>query len=76
MDIERLIGSVHEHPALWDQKNKYYHNRDITRDSWSEVAQQCGIDSKYNFNTSSNFKYNLFSQTYTHGQIRKTYGPT
>ncbi|XP_046998038.1 uncharacterized protein LOC124613380 [Schistocerca americana] len=46
MDIERLINSVRERPVLWDQKNKYYHNRDFVRQEWNEIAEDCGTDSK------------------------------
>lgn len=44
MDIEKVINSVHQRPALWDQKNKYYHNRDVVRCKWNEVAQECEVE--------------------------------
>ncbi|XP_046991529.1 transcription factor Adf-1-like [Schistocerca americana] len=46
MDIERLINSVRERPVLWDQKNKYYYNRDFVRQEWNEIAEDCGTDSE------------------------------
>ncbi|XP_047002866.1 uncharacterized protein LOC124620242 [Schistocerca americana] len=46
MDIERLINSVRERSVLWEQKNKYYHNRDFVRQAWNEIAEDCGTDSE------------------------------
>lgn len=42
MDIEKLIIGVQHRLALWDQRNKHYHNRDVVRRNWIEVAQECG----------------------------------
>ncbi|XP_049794838.1 LOW QUALITY PROTEIN: transcription factor Adf-1-like [Schistocerca nitens] len=46
MDVERLINNVRERPVLWDQKNKYYHNRDFVRQAWNEIAEVCRTDSE------------------------------
>ncbi|XP_049762539.1 transcription factor Adf-1-like [Schistocerca cancellata] len=46
MDVERLINNVRERPVLWDQKNKYYRNRDFVRQAWNEIAEDCGTDSE------------------------------
>lgn len=58
MNLEKLITCVHERPALWDQKNKHYHNRDIVRRCWSEVAEECESDSKYKVH----YVHNLFTR--------------
>ncbi|XP_047002788.1 uncharacterized protein LOC124620162 [Schistocerca americana] len=32
-------------PVLWNQKNKYYHNRDFVRQAWNEITIEgkCGV---------------------------------
>ncbi|KAF6201487.1 hypothetical protein GE061_003878 [Apolygus lucorum] len=47
MDIEKLINGVQQRPALWDQKNRFYHNRDVVRRSWNEVAEECEAEGGY-----------------------------
>ncbi|XP_067005163.2 uncharacterized protein [Anabrus simplex] len=43
MDTEKLINCVFERTPLWDQKNKMYHNRDMSRLLWNEVANELGL---------------------------------
>lgn len=47
VDTNQLIASVYHRPALWDQSQKLYHNRDITRTLWDEVADECDLTSMY-----------------------------
>jgi len=41
LDCEVLINTVHFRPALWEQSDKNYHNRDLTLKLWEEVAAEC-----------------------------------
>jgi len=47
MDLQRLINEVHARPAIWDQKNVNYHNRDVILKMWREIARACEVSSKY-----------------------------
>ncbi|XP_012278607.1 uncharacterized protein LOC105698712 [Orussus abietinus] len=46
MDLERLINEVYVRPAIWDQKNTNYHNRDIVTRMWGEIAKACEVSSE------------------------------
>lgn len=48
MDLQRLISEVHARPAIWDQKNVNYHNRDVILKMWREIARACEVSSEYN----------------------------
>ncbi len=48
MDIDTLISLVPENRYLWYIGEKHYHNRDISRQKWEEVATQLNISCKYN----------------------------
>lgn len=43
MDLQRLISEVHARPAIWDQKNVNYHNRDVILKMWREIARACEV---------------------------------
>ncbi|XP_076639285.1 uncharacterized protein LOC143351547 [Colletes latitarsis] len=43
MDLQRLITEVHARPAIWDQKNVNYHNRDVILKMWREIARACEV---------------------------------
>lgn len=43
MDLQRLISEVHARPAIWDQKNVNYHNRDVILKMWREIARSCEV---------------------------------
>jgi len=45
VDLEKLL-SVSEKKPLWDTKDKLYHNRDIAKKLWNEVATDMGCESK------------------------------
>lgn len=47
MDLQRLISEVHARPAIWDQKNVNYHNRDVILKMWREIARACEVSSEY-----------------------------
>jgi len=47
VDSEKLISLVHDRDALWNKKSNHYHNRDINRKLWDEIATEMGIKSKY-----------------------------
>lgn len=47
MDCEKLISLVHERRSLWDHSSKSYHNRDIARRLWDEIAVLLKNTSKY-----------------------------
>lgn len=47
MDLQRLINEVHARPAIWDQKNVNYHNRDVILKMWREIARACEVSSEY-----------------------------
>ena len=46
VDLEKLISLVSKKKPLWDTKDKLYHNRDITKKLWNEVATDMGCESK------------------------------
>ncbi|KAG8231852.1 hypothetical protein J437_LFUL008623 [Ladona fulva] len=46
MDTEKLISIVFENKCLWDMKEKHYHNRDICRQKWNEIAQELNTSSE------------------------------
>ncbi|XP_054085775.1 uncharacterized protein LOC128921648 [Zeugodacus cucurbitae] len=46
MNVEQLISEVFSRPALWDQKNKCYHNRVLVEKLWMSVASEMKIPSK------------------------------
>jgi len=41
LDCEVLINAVHLRPALWEQSDKNYQNRDFKLKLWEEVAAEC-----------------------------------
>jgi hypothetical protein len=41
LDCEILINAVHLRPALWEQSDKNYQNRDMKLKMWEEVAGEC-----------------------------------
>ncbi|XP_043284129.1 uncharacterized protein [Venturia canescens] len=45
MDLQRLITEVQARPAIWDQKNTHYHNRDVILRLWGEIAKACDVSS-------------------------------
>lgn len=47
MDLQRLINEVRARPAIWDQKNVNYHNRDVILKMWREIARSCEVSSEY-----------------------------
>ena len=40
LDWEVLINAVHLRPALWEQSDKKYQNRDLKLKLWEEVAAE------------------------------------
>ena len=46
VDLEKLISLVSEKKPLWDTKDKLYHNRDIAKKLWNEVATDVGCENK------------------------------
>ena len=46
VDLEKLISLVSERKPLWDTKDKLYHNRDIAKKLWNDVATDMGCESK------------------------------
>lgn len=47
MDTEQLIHLVYERQSLWDQGSKNYHNRDVAKKLWKEIAEQTNSTSKF-----------------------------
>lgn len=47
MDCVKLIEEIRERTAIWDQKDKQYHNRDVSNEKWLEVSDIMGQPSKY-----------------------------
>ncbi|XP_034938487.1 uncharacterized protein [Chelonus insularis] len=45
MDLQKLISEVQARPAIWDQKNTHYHNRDVIMKMWGEIARACDVSS-------------------------------
>ena len=39
VDTEKLNSLVYERKALWDVQCKNYHNRDVARKVWLEIAE-------------------------------------
>jgi len=46
LDCEVLINAVHLRPALWEQSDKTYQNRDLKLKLWEEVAAECDSSCK------------------------------
>lgn len=46
MNIEHLINCVQARNALWNQKSKDYHNRQVVKKLWDEVAGEMKHTSK------------------------------
>jgi hypothetical protein len=46
VDIEKLISLVYERKPLWDVQCKNYHNRDVARKLWLEIAVELKSTSK------------------------------
>lgn len=46
MDIDQIISEIFSRPALWDQKNKLYHNRVFVEKLWTSVAAEIKVPSK------------------------------
>lgn len=49
MDVEKLIVCIESKRLLWDQQCKEYHNRNLVKKQWEEVAREVGETSKYIF---------------------------
>lgn len=47
LDTEKLISKVQERTSLWDTSSASYHNRDISKKLWSEIADELGCTSKF-----------------------------
>ena len=45
-DCEVLVNAVHLTPALWEQSDRNYQNRDIKLKLWQEVAVECDSSCK------------------------------
>jgi len=46
VDLEKLISLVSEKKPSWDTKDILYHNRDIAKTLWNEVATDMGCENK------------------------------
>ena len=46
LDCEVLINAVHLRPAVWEQCDKNYQNRDLKLKLWEEVAVECDSSCK------------------------------
>jgi hypothetical protein len=46
LDCEVLINAVHLRPALCEQSDKNYQNRDLKLKMWEEVAAECDSSCK------------------------------
>ena len=46
LDCKVLINAVHLRPALWEQSDKNYQNRDLKLQLWEEVAAECDSSCK------------------------------
>jgi hypothetical protein len=46
VDLEKLISLVSGKKPLWDTKDKLYHNTDMSKKPWNEVATDMGCESK------------------------------
>lgn len=46
VDVEQLITLIYERKPLWDVGSKSYHNRDVARKLWLEVATELNSTSK------------------------------
>ena len=49
LDCEVLINVVHLRPALWEQSDKSYQNRDLKLKLWGEVAAECDSSCKQKY---------------------------
>ncbi|XP_058810222.1 uncharacterized protein LOC131675308 [Phymastichus coffea] len=38
MDTNKFITEIHKRPALWNQRHVSYHNRELTKRIWMEIA--------------------------------------
>lgn len=47
VDKGLLIELVRERVALWDQREKQYHNRELRGKLWDEIGKLMKIDGKY-----------------------------
>jgi hypothetical protein len=45
-DCEVLVNAVHLTPALWEQSDRKYQNRDIKLKLWQQVAVECDSSCK------------------------------
>jgi len=48
LDCKILINAVHLRPALWEQSDKNYQDRDLKLKLWEEVAAECDFSCKQN----------------------------
>ena len=46
LDCDVLINALHLRPALWEQSDKNYQNRDLKLKLWEEVAAECDSSCK------------------------------
>jgi len=49
LGCEVLINAVHLIPALWEQSDKNYQNRDLKLKLWEEVDAECDSSCKQKF---------------------------
>ena len=49
LDCEVLINAVHFRPALWEQGDNNYQNRDLKLKPWEEVAAECDSSCKQKY---------------------------
>jgi hypothetical protein len=40
VDTEKLISLLYERKPMWDVQCKNYHNRDVARNLWMEIAEE------------------------------------
>jgi hypothetical protein len=47
MDKTHLIELVRDATALWDQRDKNYHNRDFKPKLWVKIREKLNVAGKY-----------------------------
>lgn len=46
--VRKLIELYRDKPCLYDTRSKQYHNRDLRKKCYEEIAEQLGSTSKFN----------------------------
>ena len=46
VDTDKLISLVYERKPLWNVQSKNYHNRDVAKKLWLEIAEELKSTSK------------------------------